>query len=369
MDCPHIPEISYGEYMEEVYRKMLHRHLPMSASCELTERCNLNCAHCYINRPPGDREAQRGELTTSQWQDLLDEMARAGVLGLVLTGGEPLLRHDFRQIYAHAKKRGMIVNLFTNGTLINPGLADFLRDFTPARVEITVYGRTPETYEAVTRAPGSYERCLRGIDLLLARGIPLVLKTMVMTINAHELWDLKAWAEGLGARFRYDMALNARLDGGKQAVPLRLSPEQVVEFDRQDQERYQEWREFAEKFVGPGDSEYLYPCGAGLASFSIDSWGKMFPCVISRGAAYDLTQGSFSEGWQEFMPKIRLQKPRKEYPCGSCELLSLCEQCPGWSHLEHGEPDRPVDYLCRVAHLRAEMLGLGKVNHPEDLTC
>jgi radical SAM protein with 4Fe4S-binding SPASM domain len=358
MQCPHIPEISYGEYMEEVYQKMLRRHLPMSASLELTERCNVNCAHCYINRPPGDREAQRRELTTSQWQNLLDDMTQAGVLGLVLTGGEPLLRDDFREIYAHAKKRGLIINLFTNGTLISPGLADFLRDLTPSMMEITVYGRTPETHEAVTRVAGSYERCLRGIDLLLARGIPLALKTMVMTINAHELWDLKAWAEGLGVRFRYDTALNARLDGGKQPLALRLSPEQVVEFDRKDKQRYQEWLEFGEKFVGPRDSEYLYTCGAGLASFSIDSYGKMLPCVISRSVAYDVTQGSFTEGWEDFMPKVRLQKTRKKYPCARCELLPLCEQCPGWSHLEHGEPDSPVDYLCRVAHLRAHLLGL-----------
>jgi radical SAM protein with 4Fe4S-binding SPASM domain len=332
----------------------------MSAFLEFTERCNLNCAHCYINQPPGDREAQMRELATSQWQNLLDDMAQAGVLRLVLTGGEILLHHDFREIYAHAKKRGMIIDVFSNGTLIDPALADFLRDFTPSMVEITVYGRTPETYEAVTRVPGSYERCLRGIDLLLARGIPLALKTMVMTINAHELWDLKAWAEGLGVRFRYDMALNPRLDGGRQPLSLRLSPKEIVEFDRKDQKRYQKWQEFAEKFVGPGDSEYLYACGAGLASFSIDPYGKMFPCMISRGAAYDVTQGSFAEGWQEFLPKVRLQKPGKDYPCGRCALLSLCEQCPGWSHLEHGVPDRPVDYLCRVAHLRAQMLGLEK---------
>ena len=139
----------------------------------------------------------------------------------VLTGGEILLRQDFQEIYAHAKKCGMLIELFSNGTLIDAGLADFLRDLTPAMVEITVYGRTQATFEAVTRVAGSYERCLEGIDLLLARGVPLTLKTMVMTINAHELWDLKAWAEGLGVGFRYDMMLNARLDGGQQPLALR----------------------------------------------------------------------------------------------------------------------------------------------------
>jgi radical SAM protein with 4Fe4S-binding SPASM domain len=341
-----------------VYQKVRERDLLFSAFLELTERCNLNCVHCYINRAAGDREAQKKELSLTQWQNLLDDMAEAGVLGLVLTGGEPLLRLDFQGIYTHAKKRGMIINLFTNATLITAELADFFRDLTPATVEISIYGHTRETYEAVTRTPGSHERCLRGIDLLLARGIPVALKTMVMKVNAHELWALKAWAEGLGVRFRYDATLNSRLDGGRQPLACRLSPEQVVEFDRKDEKRRQEWLEFAEKFVGSIDMEYLYSCGAGLSNFALNSYGEMYPCLISRSSAYDVIKGSFAEGWQKFLPGTRRLKPRNEYPCGRCDLHSLCDQCPGWASLEHGEPDVPVEYLCRVAHLRAGLLGI-----------
>jgi radical SAM protein with 4Fe4S-binding SPASM domain len=367
MQCPHLPEIDYGVYMKHLYQQMLRRRLPMAAFLELTERCNLNCVHCYINQPPGDREVQSRELTTSQWQDLLDEMAEAGVLGLVITGGEALIRPDFREIYAHARKRGMIISLFTNGTLITPEVADFLREVTPSMIEITVYGRTQSTYEAVTRAPGSYQKCLRGIDLLMARRIPLTLKTMVMTLNAHELWDLKTWAESLGVRFLYDAVLNARLDGGKQPWSFRLAPEQVVEFDRKDQKRYQEWMEFANKYIGPEKFEYLYTCSAGLSSFAVDAYGRMFPCLTSRGSAYDLMQGSFTEGWRDFMPALRTQKPRKEYYCIHCELHSLCNQCPGWSQLEHGEPDIPVEYICQVAHLRAQLLGIETKTVKSDL--
>uniref|UniRef100_A0A7V6DPF3 Radical SAM protein n=1 Tax=Desulfobacca acetoxidans TaxID=60893 RepID=A0A7V6DPF3_9BACT len=171
----------------------------------------------------GYYELSGGQLTVGGKEILgLSVSGQNGGTGVfVLTGGEILLRQDFQEIYAHAKKCGMLIELFSNGTLIDAGLADFLRDLTPAMVEITVYGRTQATFEAVTRVAGSYERCLEGIDLLLARGVPLTLKTMVMTINAHELWDLKAWAEGLGVGFRYDMMLNARLDGGQQPLALR----------------------------------------------------------------------------------------------------------------------------------------------------
>jgi MoaA/NifB/PqqE/SkfB family radical SAM enzyme len=128
-------------------------------------------------------------------------MAGAGCLWLQLTGGQPLLRPDFRDLYLHAKKLGLLVTLFTNGTLLTPELADFLQDYPPFVVEITVYGLTKATYEVVTQVPGSYEKCLRGIDLLRARQIPLSLKTMVMTFNAHELEDMRVWSQGLGVGF------------------------------------------------------------------------------------------------------------------------------------------------------------------------
>jgi radical SAM protein with 4Fe4S-binding SPASM domain len=358
MECPHIPEIPYREFSERLHIQGVNLRLPLGASMEVTARCNLRCAHCYINRLAGDREAQKWELSFKEWSRLLDEMAGEGCLWLLLTGGEPLLRPDFRDIYRYAKKRGMIVTLFTNGTLITPELADFLQDWPPFAVEISVYGRTKATFEAVTRVPGSYEKCLRGIDLLLARQMPLALKTTVMTLNAHELWDLKAWAEGLGVRFRYDPEINARLDGGQEPVALRLSPEEVVEFDLRDEARLQDWQRYWERFGRPPDSDYLYTCAAGIASFHLDSYGQMQICMLSRTLSYDLLRGSFRQGWLEFIPRLRQQKPQGDYPCGRCALIKLCDQCPGWASLESGDPETPVTYLCRITHLRAEILGI-----------
>ena len=358
MGCPHIPEIPYGEFSERLHDKGANRRLLLGASLELTERCNLRCAHCYINRPAGDRQAQNRELTFSQWAQLLDEMAAAGCLWLLMSGGEPLLRPDFREIYSYAKKQGMIITLFTNGTLLTPELADFLQEWPPFEVEITVYGRTKATYEAVTRAPGSYENCLRGIDLLLARQIPLELKTMLMTLNAHELWDLKAWAKSLGVSFRYDPALNARLDGGKEPLAFRLSPEEAVEFDVRDAERFQGWQKFIEAHQEVHAQDRLYTCGAGVSSLHLDPYGEMFICGMSRAAGFNLTQRSFRVGWEEFIPRVRAQRPQGDYPCNRCGLLALCDQCPAWGQLECNDPEMPVSYLCNLAHLRAEALGI-----------
>lgn len=356
MSCPHIPEMSYREFGERLNSLTADKRLPLVASFDLTERCNLNCVHCYINQSAGDREIRARELDGRQWARILAEAATEGCLFLLLTGGEPLLRPDFQEIYTYAKKLGMLITLFTNGTLITPALADFLRDYPPLQVEITVYGRTLSTYEAVTRTTGAFEKCMRGIELLLARQIPLKLKTMVMTLNAHELWDLKAWAEGLGVQFYYDPVLNPRLDGGKEPLALRLSPEEVVEFDLRDETRLQSWQEFVAKFGKAPESEYLYQCGAGVESAHVDAFGKMHICTMSRSAGFDLTRKPLKAGWDDFLPRLRNQKPRGDYPCGQCALISLCGQCPAWAVMENGDPERAVSYLCRIGHLRAETL-------------
>ena len=139
-------------------------------------------------------------------------MAEAGCLWLLYTGGETFLRPDFLDIYTYAKKKGFLITLFTNGTLITPEIADYLAEWRPFSIEVTIYGRTRETYERVTGVAGSYERCLRGIRLLAEQRLPLKLKTMAFSVNRHELDAMKQFAGALGAEFRFDAMLNPRID-------------------------------------------------------------------------------------------------------------------------------------------------------------
>src|SRR5215467_11599283 len=176
---------------------------PLDVAIELTHRCPLNCQHCYNNLPMGDSAARSSELTSEEYRRLLDQLQGAGVLWMLFTGGEIFGRKDFPEIYKEAKRRGFLVTLFTNGTLITPALADMLAEYRPFEIEITLYGATRETYEALTRIPGSYDRCLRGIRLLLERNLPLKLKTVPTTINRHEVYEMKRIAEeGFGVEFK-----------------------------------------------------------------------------------------------------------------------------------------------------------------------
>src|SRR4051812_39529347 len=160
-----------------------------------------------------DTEAQHRELSYDEHCRLLDELADAGCLWLLFTGGEIFARADFLDIYTYAKRKGFIVTLFTNGTLITERIADTLLEWRPFAIEITLYGRTRETYEALTGIPGSYDQCLRGIRLLQERGLPLSMKTVAVSINRHEIWEMKRFVEeDLKLPFKFDAMMTPRID-------------------------------------------------------------------------------------------------------------------------------------------------------------
>lgn len=354
MECPHIPEISYGDFSRRLHDKIVSKRIPIGGSVELTYRCNLHCAHCYI-----DHDDIQNELTLEEINSILDQAVAEGCLWLLLTGGEPLVRKDFLDIYTAAKKKGMFITIFTNGTLISSEVADHLADWRPFSVEITLYGMSEDTYEKVTGVPGSHARCLEGVERLVERKIPLKLKSMAMSFNKHEMQAMQDYADDLGLEFRFDPVLNPMVNGSSKPYDVAISPEEVVAFDVNDEKRLESWQEFCEKFLGPPrDPKALYTCGAGLSSFHVDPYGKMSFCVLSREPEYDLRTEPFKVGWYDVFPRVRAQKRQKNYPCGTCELVSLCGQCPGWARLEHGDPEQPIEYLCRIAHLRAEAFGI-----------
>jgi len=347
-----------GGFLERLNAKLSSQRLPVSGSLELTFRCNLSCVHCYIGDYRYGRPSLR-ESNTTEMKVYLDQIADAGCLWLLLTGGEPLVRRDFLEIYLYAKRKGLLLTLFTNATLVTPRIAATLADFPPQAVEITLYGYSQDTYERITDIPGSHAACLRGIELLLKQGIIVKLKTMLMTVNRHELGAMQDFAKNLGVNFRFNALLNAGLDGSCSPHQYRLSPEEVVAYDLEDPDRFCEWKEKSQLYVDfKIDDRYQYTCGAGLKAFHIDPYGRLFPCIMSRLQGYDLRQGSFREGWDVYLSQVRTQLSDERYKCLKCRLLLLCGQCPGWATVENGDVWHPVDYLCRVAHLRAKSLGM-----------
>jgi radical SAM protein with 4Fe4S-binding SPASM domain len=365
--------VRYSDFSLDVHHRIIGQRVPICGSIEVTRRCPSKCVHCYNKLPMNDQEARGSELTYEEHCRILDEITEAGCLWLLYTGGEIFARNDFLDIYTYAKQKGLLITLFTNGTLITPAIADYLAEWCPFSIEITLYGRTKETYERVTGIPGSYELCMRAIQLLKERGLPLKLKTMAITFNKHEIWDMKRFVEEeLGLEFRFDAMINPCIDCSPRPLAVRLSPREVVDLDLKDPKRVAEWRTFAEKFNGPVHTlehlDELYACGAGVNSFAIDPYGKLRICVLSRDA-YDLRRGSFVEGWERFILDLRRKKISRQTKCLNCEIKAMCGMCPANGELENRDAEEPVDFLCRVAHLRAKSLDLSVSPHGECNYC
>jgi len=314
------------------------------------------------NLPMSDFVARARELTLDEHKRLLDELADLGCLWLLYSGGEIFARRDFLDIYAYAKRKGFLITLFTNGTLITAKIADFLAEMRPFTIEITLYGGSQETYEALTGIPGSYERCLRGIDLLLERNLPLKLKTVALSINKHEIPLMRQMAADRGVEFTFDAMINPRIDCSASPLAVRLRPSEVVELDLDNLERVSEWRRLARNHGSPvlaeGEVRQVYECGGGINSWAIDPYGDLSICVLSHVDKYNVRDGSFREGWEDYLLQVRTREITRPTKCNTCGLKSMCGMCAANGELENGDAEAPVDFLCQVAHLRAETLDI-----------
>jgi radical SAM protein with 4Fe4S-binding SPASM domain len=358
MECPNCPEINLGEWSEILMAQLGGRRYPLGATFEITERCNLDCVHCFIHQSKGCKRGRNSEMSLDEIKRILDQMAEAGVINLLLTGGEVFVRPDFLKIYQHAKQLGMLVMVFTNGTLITEEIADFFAEWPPYFIEISSYGHTQETYESITQVPGSFSHYRNGIDLLLDRGLSLGLKTVVMTVNRHELDQMRAFAESLGVRFRFDGMIWPKLDGDKGPVKYRLSPKEIVDLDFVDLQRWDNFvRMHKEKDSQYSRSEYVYSCGAGYYGFHVDASGNLSMCMMSRQPSYDLRMGNLEKGWN-YLKNVREKKRVLPTPCRTCTAGMMCNQCPGWSQIVHGDDETLVDFICETAHLRLQYFSL-----------
>src|SRR3990167_1268938 len=116
MGCSHLPEIKYAEFSRHLHKKSIAERIPLHGTIELTFRCNLNCVHCYCPTL-GPQDIER-ELNYQEICRIIDDMLAEGCLWWTISGGEPLIREDFQDIYIYARKKGLLITLFTNGTLI-----------------------------------------------------------------------------------------------------------------------------------------------------------------------------------------------------------------------------------------------------------
>jgi radical SAM protein with 4Fe4S-binding SPASM domain len=354
-----------------LWNKLGDRRMPLSFDIEVTARCNNNCRHCCINLPPGDKATLQDELTLDEISHIADQAVSLGSLWCLITGGEPLLREDFFDLYRVLKKKGLLVSVFTNACLITEKHIKLFRDFPPRDIEITVYGVTAETYERVTRTAGSYTAFRRGLDQLLEGGIKVDLKTMALRSNWHELQIIARFCrERTKNFFRFDPILQLRFDGNavrnEEIRAERLSAEEIIAIDESDSKRSAalEKRCSTPEVAIPSQAltDCLFQCHAGAESFAVSYNGlfRLCPSLWQCDCLYDLRRGTLAGAWLDFTPRLRAitsDNPEFLETCRQCPLMNLCQWCPAHAHLECGRMDARCDYFCRVAHARVEAFG------------
>ncbi|MDD5120435.1 MAG: radical SAM protein [Candidatus Omnitrophica bacterium] len=351
---PLIPREGYSKFSRRVHDKFLRSRIPVNAGIEVTRKCNLHCIHCYENGVSGNG---REELTALKLYDILDQIAELGSLWLMLTGGEVFAREDFLDVYIYAKKKGFIISVLTNGTLITSEIADTFRKWKPFTVEIPLYGADAATHEKVTQVEGSFNAVLAGIELLKRKNVQLNLKTFVTKANYAGLKQLYKFAEYLGCELSLDCAMFPCIDRSQEPYKYRLEPEEIFEvlFDtlKNKQGYLRTVKESIKNFSCNEESDYLYNCYAGKGIFFIDAFGYLDICIFSKTLHYDLLKGTVKEAAEKYFPLIWKKKLGSDSRCRPCSMRNFCNYCPAIADLEGDKLN--LDYYCQTANFLKDL--------------
>jgi len=249
---------------------------PLTVQLELTYACNWRCVFCY-----NPRHFDRTRLSGAEWIAVLDELRALGTLTVALTGGEPLAHPDFFAIAEAARQRAFALRIFTNASLIDDASADRIAALPPLAVEVSLHGATAEVHDAATLKPGSFVAALAGIDRLLARGVPVLMKTPVTSLNEHQIDDIVALSAARDLDLQIDPHITPRDDGSLVPLQYAASPAAV--------------RRVLALGLGSAASPSMPTsiptiervqgganCGIGRLTLAVDAEGNVFPCMQWR---------------------------------------------------------------------------------------
>lgn len=347
------------EWAARFRARLGQQRVPSAGSLELTRRCNLDCVHCYLGSRVERQAGRDDEMPTRVILDVLDQVTEAGCLNLLITGGDPMVRPDFAEIYSRARQLGLLVTVFCNGTLISDTVIDVFRRLPPQMVEISIYGNRASTHDRVTRMPGSHATLLDAVKRLKKANVRVGLKTVLMTLNQGELSAMRRLASDLDVPFRMDAAIMPCLqDSDCRPHDYRMDAVRAAELELHDTETRESWKRYAARVPIAATNERLYQCGAGRTNFAISPEGLISPCLVMPHVAFDLRGRSFADVWAEEMADAIGQPASTEYPCHACSVRAACTACPATHRLDTGREDQPGSHSCEAALRRWQLLGL-----------
>ena len=352
---PIVPAIT-----EYLYRKSALSGVPISGTFELTPVCNMDCKMCYVRMSRQQQEAVSPLATAEQWLELAGQCRDAGMLYLLVTGGEPFLHPQIRQILTGLHKMGFVVSINSNGTLIDEETVAWLREVPPSRINISIYGASNDTYSALCGEPRGFDRTTKAIRLLKEAGIQVKLSISATPFNAKDLPAVVEYAK------KNDLVVQVAT---YMFPPLRRDPAMVGKnqrFTPQEAAWYTAYADYliygredflrnAEKLTCPGYPEEDCAevgegirCRAGKCSFWVTWEGKLLPCgMLAMPDAPNVFTQPFMQAWEAVRTEsARICLPAK---CTGCPVREACKACAAMVLTETGGFDRVPEYRCQMA--------------------
>lgn len=338
--------------------------LPFSGAMELSPVCNMRCGMCYVRRD--ENEAGGKILRAAEWLRIGESAKEAGVLYILLTGGEPLLHPDFKEIYLGLKEMGLVINLNTNGTLLDEKWADFFAGNPCRRIKITLYGASRETYACLCRNPDGFEKTMRAFKLLKERDLPVRVNLSVTRENRGELSEMLEIVRDMG--LTYDMSFymypSGRGGSKEEFEGSRMSPEEMAETKAEyvflkgpGESRQEKARIYLDPIMYPpqlGPLAKGFPCSAGRCGFWIDWQGHLSSCAFIPEPGADLKEVSFKEGWEKIVGEVGQIETCRD--CHNCRMRIMCDTCAAAMYAETGSFSGRPQYLCDVMHETADLM-------------
>ncbi len=345
-------------YFDQKRVKTLLR-LPLQGNLDLTYRCNNNCRHCWLRKPPNAVE-KKDELSFDEIIRIINDARSLGCREWFISGGEPMLRADFPEIFKYIMAHSISYSLNTNGTLITSQIACLMKK--RGRKMVSIYGADKEIHDWVTRCPGSFEKTMQGLKYLREAGAGFTIQLVLMKDNVHQREKMISLAESLTPSWRFGadwLFLSSCRDRtrNREIIRQRLPASTIVEMNQEDfAYDCSRQQEMNQKEQSPAkENKFLFQsCIESKQDFSVDPFGRMTFCSFIKDPKlmFDLRKGSFREGWDVFLPSlVHKTVGGSEYrgKCGSCRLRNDCRWCPVFGYLERGRYQAKISFLCDLA--------------------